>query len=383
MSFTLARAILRRTAHQASGFGAFLTMDKKRIFLYLIALTVLGVLVYVQFRTWRNFDWTTFWAQTHHVRKIHIFHGIALIYLAYVVRAIRWKIFLQPVRRDVKSMSLVAPTMIGFTGLALMGRPGELIRPFLIARRADLTFSSQLAVWAVERIFDIAAYTVLLVMALFLTPGPKELHYYSRFRAGGFVLIGLSVGLTAAAIVVARSGEGLAQWVERRFSHLASNLGSRIALRIREFRSGLDTIHSPMSFLQLTVVSLVMWCMIAVAYKEVTHAYQSEDLDIPQTQVLLLMGSSMVGSLIQLPGVGGGSQLATIATLEHVFDAPHELAASCGIMLWLVTFIAVVPLGLALAHHERLSLRQLSEESHRAEREGGLPVNASASPPGG
>jgi hypothetical protein len=79
------------------------------------------------------------------------------------------------------------------------------------------------------------------------------------------------------------------------------------------------------------------------------------------------MGSSMVGSMIQLPGVGGGSQLATIATLEHVFDVPHELAASCGIMLWLVTFVAVVPLGLLLAHRERLSFTKLAEESRQQE----------------
>jgi hypothetical protein len=36
-------------------------------------------------------------------------------------------------------------------------------------------------------------------------------------------------------------------------------------------------------------------------------------------------------------------------------------------LLWLVTFAAVVPVGLALAHYERLSLRKLSEESHRSE----------------
>jgi len=90
-------------------------------------------------------------------------------------------------------------------------------------------------------------------------------------------------------------------------------------------------------------------------------------LDIQRSQVLILMGSSMLGSMIQLPGVGGGSQLATIAALEHIFGAPHELAASCGIMLWLVTFVAVVPAGLLLAHRERVSLRQLSAESQEAE----------------
>ena len=76
----------------------------------------------------------------------------------------------------------------------------------------------------------------------------------------------------------------------------------------------------------------------------------------------------MIGSMVQLPGVGGGSQLATISALDHVFDiVPKELAVSCGIMLWLVTFVAVVPVGLILSHRERLSLRKLSEESAQAE----------------
>ena len=36
-------------------------------------------------------------------------------------------------------------------------------------------------------------------------------------------------------------------------------------------------------------------------------------------------------------------------------------------MLWLVTFVAVVPVGLLLSHHERLSLRKLSAETENAE----------------
>jgi hypothetical protein len=43
------------------------------------------------------------------------------------------------------------------------------------------------------------------------------------------------------------------------------------------------------------------------------------------------------------------------------------MATSCAILLWLGGFMAVIPLGLALAHHERLSLRKLSKESHQAE----------------
>jgi hypothetical protein len=81
------------------------------------------------------------------------------------------------------------------------------------------------------------------------------------------------------------------------------------------------------------------------------------------SQVVLLMSASVAGSLLQLPMVGGGSQLGTIGVLNHIFNVPRELAASCGIMLWLVTFMSIVPVGLVWARFEHLSLKQISEES--------------------
>ena len=339
---------------------------KKKHVVYAVVFLVLVVLVYLQFRTWKNFDWARFW-ETRPQNWFHIGHGIALIYLAYVVRAIRWKIFLKPVRPEASALSLVAPTVIGFTGLALLGRPGELIRPYLIARRHDLSFSSQMAVWAVERIFDVGAFTVLLVSIIFFAAGPRELPFYHSFQKGAVLLALGVVGLIVGTMAVRTKGEGIANWVERRFSHLAANLGHKIAMRVREFHSGLDTIHGPVSLIGSIGLSLLMWFMIIMAYQDVAHSYGVEVLDIQRSQVLVLMGASMIGSMVQLPGVGGGSQLATIATLEKVFDVPKELAASCGIMLWLVTFVSVVPVGLFLAHRERLSLRELSQETAEAE----------------
>jgi len=121
-------------------------MDRKRVLITGGILVVFGLLVYLQFRHWRSFDWTTFWAETEQIRPWHIAHAIGLIYVAYVFRAIRWKLFLRPVRPHASWLELVPPTLIGFTGLALLGRPGEFIRPYLIARRQNLPVSSQVAV---------------------------------------------------------------------------------------------------------------------------------------------------------------------------------------------------------------------------------------------
>jgi uncharacterized protein (TIRG00374 family) len=340
-------------------------MGKNRNLILGAVAAILAALVYVQFRTWQHFDWETFWSRTGQVHKLNIIYALGFSYLAYVMRAYRWMIFLRPVRRDASFMGLLAPTFIGFTGLALLGRPGELIRPYLIARKENLPFSSQLGVWAIERIFDLGAFALLLLVAIFLAVGPRKLTYYGTIREGGFVLAGLVVILAVAAQVIAAKGNAVAAWVEREFSHLGSNLGQRIACRIREFRSGLNTIDGASSLIQLIVVSAVMWYTIGLAFQQVTRSYGVQELQMPISKVIVLMGSSVVGSLIQLPGVGGGPQLATIAALEHVFDVPHELAASCGILLWLVAFVSVIPLGLLLAHKERLSLRRLSRESQQ------------------
>jgi glycosyltransferase 2 family protein len=356
-------------------------MKNKKYVAYTVVFLVLAVLIYLQFRTYKNFDWAKLFQ--YGLTWRHILHGVLLIYFAYILRAVRWKIFLRPVKKDASILGLIPPTMIGFTALALLGRAGEMIRPYLIARRHNLPFASQVAVWAVERIFDVGGFTVLMVAAIFLPSklraftdaAPPDVRHWIHLT--GYALIALVFGLLTGAVLVAYRGNRIANWVETRFSHLAENLGHRIALKVREFTLGLKTIHGPWAFIQLSAVSILMWWVIALAYKEVTHAYGMPMDAMSTTKVLLLMGSSMIGSMVQLPGVGGGSQLATISALDHVFKiVPKELTVSCGIMLWLVTFAAVVPIGLLLSHHERLSLRKLSEETAGAD-EGVTVENAS------
>lgn len=346
-------------------------MKKKQIFVLTIVVAVLAALVYLQFRTWQKFDWHTFARETSEVSKLHILFAVAIIYATYLLRAVRWKVFLKPVCR-AKLTRVVAPQFIGFTGLALLGRPGEFIRPYLIAKKESLSMSSQIAVWTVERIFDIGAFTILMSVDIFffgaLLPYPHEL------RKAAWVLIGIVAGMAVAAYLVKRHGPGFSSWLQRRLRGISEKLAESVCHKIRSFGEGLNTIHDAWSFVQLVGVSLAIWGLIAVAYREILHAYPATGeaarlhaLNLPH--VLLLMGSSMVGSMLQLPAIGGGSQLATISMMSspNWFAVPNEVAVSAGILLWLITFVACVPVGLILARFEHISLRRLTEESQLEE----------------
>src|SRR5471030_1477138 len=155
-------------------------MNKRKILITALVVIVLGALIYLQIKTWRKFDWKSFKEQTEDVNIGLIALGVGIIYFDYYLRALRWKILLRPVC-DVKTSSLMAPTMIGFTAMALLGRAGEFVRPFLIGRKANLTMSSQLGVWVVERLFDVGAFAVIMAVNVLLAP---DLKYLPGFASG-------------------------------------------------------------------------------------------------------------------------------------------------------------------------------------------------------
>src|SRR5260370_26495991 len=98
-------------------------------------------LVFIHCLTGQHLDWARLFQFGLNWR--HILHGVVYIYIAYFLRAVRWKIFLRPVRKEASILELIPPTMIGFTGLAPRGRAGALIRPYLIARRQNLPFAAR------------------------------------------------------------------------------------------------------------------------------------------------------------------------------------------------------------------------------------------------
>lgn len=346
-------------------------MNKKKLLISALVLVALAALIYLQVRTWRKFDWEKFWGVTKGINVVYLLAGTALIYADYVLRALRWKILLRPVCH-ARASGLVGPTMIGFTGLALLGRPGEFIRPYLIARKVGLNMSSQVAVWTVERIFDMGAFGLIMALNILIAGPhlkllPGFLHSpraFFDFQMSGLILLAGVLIAALFAYAVRKNPVRIARFTERVLGGISQSAARAISRRVQAFGEGLNTIKDPRSFLELTGLSLMIWLVIGLSYVAVTNAYHiHRHAPMTLSNVLLLTGASVVGGLLQLPVVGGGSQLATIGVLHGVFALSPELSTSCGMMLWLVTFMSVIPAGLFLAHRERVSLTRLEQES--------------------
>lgn len=342
-------------------------MKAKRWLTLAVVALVLIVLAYLQFRTWSSWDWGTFWRQTQSTNKLYLLVALLVIFSDYYFRALRWRILLKPTK-DVPSRSLLASQVIGFSAIGVLGRPGDLVRPYLVAKREGLRLSSQVAVLAVERAFDIGAFAILLVAVSFSARFDISPEALQKIRIGALFILAFVAALATGMFAVWRYDHQISEWLERTLGQRYPDAIRSIRQKLQHFSEGLHTIHSPLTFVQLIILSLWIWLMIAAAYWFITQSYQDPSLHgMPPARVFLVMAGSVAGSTLQLPMVGGGSQLGTISVLNGLFSVPNEVATSCGIMLWLITFMSIVPIGLIWARFEHLNLRQVSAESEAAE----------------
>ncbi len=76
---------------------------------------------------------------------------------------------------------------------------------------------------------------------------------------------------------------------------------------------------------------------------------------------MLLLAVTLVGSALQLPGVGGGAQIASFIGLTKIFGVEQEPAAAVAVVLWIITFAGSTVAGIPLLIHEGMSMGELRE----------------------
>ncbi len=319
------------------------------------------LLLLLAFAAWKlhtsHFDWNLVRNAWHTANLWYIAAAILVIEINYLLRAWRWAIFLKPAfeqagARPVHWWSLVGPQLVGFTGLAIFGRIGELIRPLLVARRTGLTFSSQVAVVTVERVFDLGAFALIFSLNLLFSPALQALPYLHK---AGLLIAALTVCIGLFVAVVWFSGERVAQLAERLLGPASKKVAEAVAHKIRAFRSGLNVIASFRELLQVAAVSLALWAVIATTYFLTLRAFPPPVHALGASEGIILLGFSVAGSALPIPG-GGGAWAGVVFALSNLFHIPVELAGLTGLMLWSVSTLSVIPLGLLFAKIEGISI---------------------------
>ena len=329
------------------------------------AIAVVLVLVIWRFSQtpdWRGFSWERVWSLLIHASLGWLAAAVIFTYSSYVIRAIRWKFFLDPIKRGSFSI-LFAGQVLGFSAVYLIGRPGELVRPAYIARREHVPFASQLAILLLERIYDSIAVALVFALALYLRvihpSSAAEAATLHHMREGALgVLVG-TLGLVGALVLFRLYTETFFGLGSRLLRFLPPKLHSAIGRVARSIAEGLDVIENWRDLAASIACSVLLWIVNISVFWFVFQSLGGETAALSWWAAAVAVFCAALGLVAQLPGVGGGFQVGILAALQKIFHIGGSAAAGAALLLWLVILVPCVVLGLAMLAYSGMTFKKL------------------------
>ena len=274
----------------------------------------------------------------------------------FIVRAERWQYLLGPLG-PTRFRTVFRTTVIGFAASAVLpARAGEVIRPYLLARREGLSATAAFATIVVERILDLVA--VLLLMAAFLIwfdPGleARDSAVFQAIRFGGLVMAPIAIGMLVVMFFMAGHPERLHAWLLKAEAILPARIAAMIARFARTFAEGFAVVRSPGRLVAALAWSIVLWIAIAAGIWSVSVAF---GIAMPFTGAWLMLAPLVVGVAVPTPGGVGGFHEAYRIGATGFFGADNNIAVGAAIVLHAISVGPVIIVGLLFIVQDGLKL---------------------------
>jgi uncharacterized protein (TIRG00374 family) len=293
-----------------------------------------------------------------------ILAATAVTLQTYLLRAMRWRAILRPIGR-VSFRNAFRTTVIGFAASFLLpARVGEVLRPYLLARRERLDPAAAFATIIVERLLDLC--TVLLLFAIALFAAPQDIG--REVKLAGAAAAAASIVGMGGLFVLAGHPERLASWAGRIAKRLPERAARAAEHLVHTFVTGLGVMRSPSHLLVSMAWSVPLWLSIALGILFASWAF---DLTISFVGSFLVVGYLTVGVAAPTPGGTGGFHAMYLLALTEFFKADQSVAGAAAIVLHLISFVPVTILGLLFMWQDGLSLEGLKAMKTQAREETG------------
>ena len=142
-----------------------------------------------------------------------------LVFPAYFVRAVRWRLLLLPVKNKVSLSTAFWTTAIGFMVNTLIPiRLGEFVRAYILGEKEKIGFAPSFSSIIVERTLDLIGLLTLGLISMLMLPVGSSL---PGWALNGFKIVSVLIGVILAVIFLGIKKETLIiKLVSEIFKHI-------------------------------------------------------------------------------------------------------------------------------------------------------------------
>jgi len=329
----------------------------RTILIFLLTLGLFGFFL-------RNADMAGVWAETRRADPLLLLIAVVATGATYALRAFRWQYLLAPIG-PTHFNTAFRTTVIGFAASFLLpARAGEVIRPYLLARREGLNATAAFATGVFERLLDLVAVLLLFAFFVFIgAPGviSADPAQFGRVKFGGLVAAAGALAAATLLFVLAGHPERISRLVLGIERVLPGAFARAAARFVETFVQGLAVMRQPGPLLAALLLSLPIWLSMAASLWVTSLAFH---IAFPFTASFLVMTLLVVGVAMPTPGAIGGFHAAYQIAVQVFFAAPTDRAVGAAIVLHAIAFFPVTLLGVIFMFSDGLTLagaRRLAE----------------------
>ena len=245
---------------------------------------------------------------------------VVFICLDLLIRAVRWRRLLAPIR-DVGFGRVLSYLLIGYLANNLLpARLGELVRSHYIGDREGLSRTTALGTVVVERLVDTAVVVAIAAVGVLVLRVRGIVT--SAVLIGAAIVALLSV-LVAIGIVAHRlPGAGaVSRWIGQ---------WPRVAQAIRRLRGGLAVASNPRTLFDALFLSVLAWGATVLSFAAGGHAV-GMDLRISEA-ALLASGVALASAIPSGPGYLGTYELAAV-TIARALGLNGDTAFALAVLV--------------------------------------------------
>ncbi|MCG6956342.1 MAG: flippase-like domain-containing protein [Gemmatimonadetes bacterium] len=332
--------------------------------------TLIGLAVTVLALWWalRGEDLGQIWLQ---MRKGHLgllTAAVAVATTGFLIRAMRWKILLAPVRRDTGLRSRFAAVSIGFMANNVLPlRAGEFARPYALSKMEPVSMSAAFGSLVVERFLDSIVLTLLLVVPVMLPGFPMTGALSSGF--GALALRGALTFVTVllvALVSMALWPRGFVRTAERLASKLLPQAIARpLVDALDAFLDSIALLRSPGLMVQGLLWTIGFWLFHGLSFWLGMMAFGIHTGVISAWFTEAVVGFGVAAP--SAPGFIGTFHASAKFALSDVYgvDPSRSLAFAFG--YWAGGWVPITLIGLWYAWRLGLSLGEVGGAEERVE----------------
>jgi len=335
-------------------------MNLRTAFVSLLALALVAWFL-------RHANIADVWSQVRQARMDLLILGFIFVMATYWARAIRWQYLLAPVGHT-KFRTVFRTTVIGFAALAILpARVGDVLRPYLLARREGLATTATMATVVMERVLDLIAVLTLLAIYVWGFTGDSPLpdRLLNPVKVSATLAAAVSVGLMAVMWVLATHPERIGKLAAAAARILPGRLSEPVGHLTTTFSGGFAAARSPRALLLAMLWSFPLWLAIAAEAWAVTVAF---GIEMPFAGTFLLQALLVIGVAVPTPGGVGSYHEAYRIGVTTFFGAPNDRAVAAAIVTHAISFVPVVLLGVIFMAQDGLSVSGLKDLAGAARR---------------